>query len=92
VGALDAGKPGDSLPSLNATRTPELEDRVLRGLEKGVPAAEPGAEPGAEPPAPPVPAAAEVLGGGRGERACETAGRRAPPSFARLGRFERCQS
>jgi len=85
VAAVDAGKPGDWLPSLKATRTPELEARVLRGLEKGVPDAEPGDE------AEPVPTAEEVEGG-RGERACETAGRRAPPSFARFGRFERCQS
>ena len=31
--AVDAGRPGDWLPSLNATRTPELETSVLRGLE-----------------------------------------------------------
>jgi len=80
--AVDAGRPGDCLPSLIATRMPELGARVLRGLEKGVPGAEPGAEP--------VPAAEEVEG--RGERACETPGRRAPPSFARFGRFVRCQS
>jgi hypothetical protein len=87
VPVVDAGRPGDWLPSLNATRTPELEVRVLRGLEKGVPDAEPGAEP--------VPAAAEEVEGrasGRGERACETPGRRVPPSFARFGRFARCQS
>ncbi len=82
--AVDVGRPGDWLPSLNATRTPELEARVLRGLEKGVPGAEPGAEPG--------PAAEVVVVEGRGESACETPGRRAPPSFARFGRFVRCQS
>ena len=60
--------------SLNATRTPEVEVRVLRGLEKGVPDAEDGAE---------------VEGGG-GETACETAGRSAPPSLARFGRLVRC--
>lgn len=81
--AVDAGRPGDWLPSLNATRTPELEARVLRGLEKGVPGAEPGAEP--------VPPAAEEAEG-MGERACETPGRSAPPSFARFGRLVRCQS
>jgi hypothetical protein len=88
--AEDAGKPGDWLPSLYAMRTPELEARVLRGLEKGVPGAEPGAEPEPEP----VPAAevVEGRGRGRGERACETPGRRVPPSFARFGRFARCQS
>jgi hypothetical protein len=75
--AEDVGTPlGDWLPSLNATRTPELEARVLRGLEKGVPGAEPAVEEEE----------------GRGERACETPGRRAPPSFARFGRFVRCQS
>ena len=87
--ALDAGRPGDGdwPPSLNAMRTPELGARVLRGLEKGVPGAEPGAEP--------VPGAATVAAEeaeGRGERACETPGRRPPPSFARFGRFVRCQS
>jgi hypothetical protein len=77
--AVGAGTPGDWLPSPSATMTPELEARVLRGLEKGVPGAEPGAEPTTE-------------GGGRGESACETPGRRPPPSFARFGRFVRCQS
>lgn len=90
MAVVDAGKPGDGLPSLYAMRTPELEARVLRGLEKGVPDAEPGAEPVPEP----VPAAEEVegRGRGRGERACETPKRRSPPSFARFGRFARCQS
>lgn len=60
--------------------TPELEARVLRGLEKGVPDAEPGAEPATEDEE------------GMGESACETPGRRPPPSFARFGRFVRCQS
>jgi hypothetical protein len=84
---VGAGRPGDGwlLPSLNATRTPELGARVLRGLEKGVPDVEPGTE--AEPVLPSVAAPA-----GRGESACETPGRRAPPSFARFGRFVRCQS
>jgi hypothetical protein len=84
VAVVDRGRrPGDCLPSLNATRTPELEARVLRGLEKGVPDVELGAE---------EPAAAAAVVEGRGERACETAGRRSPPSFARFGRFVRCQS
>ena len=91
--AVDAGKLGDWLPSLNAMRTPELEASVLRGLEKGVPDDEPGAEPEPEPePGPAVPAAAVVEGRGSGESACETPGRRSPPSFARFGRFVRCQS
>jgi hypothetical protein len=89
VAVVDRGRPpGDCLPSLNATRTPELEVSVLRGLEKGVPDVELGAEePGPVPPPPPA-----VVVEGRGERACETAGRRSPPSFARFGRFVRCQS
>ena len=78
--AAGAGTPGDWLPSLSATMTPELEARVLRGLEKGVPDAEPGAEPATEDEE------------GTGESACETPGRRPPPSFARFGRFVRCQS
>jgi hypothetical protein len=88
VAVVDRGRPGDGLPSLNATRTPALEASVLRGLEKGVPDVELGAEPE------PVPAAtpAVLMVEGRGERACETAGRRSPPSFARFGRFVRCQS
>jgi hypothetical protein len=90
VAVADAGKPGDWLPSLYAMRTPELEARVLRGLEKGVPDAEPGAEPEPEPGPEPVPV--EGRGRGRGESACETPGRRSPPSFARFGRFVRCQS
>jgi len=68
------------LASLSATRTPEVEERVLRGLVKGVPGVEPGAEAGPE------------EEGGRGETARETAGRRAPPWFARFGRLVRCQS
>ena len=67
---------------------PELEARVLRGLEKGVPDVEPGAEAGPEP----VTAEVEMMVDGRGERARETPGRRSPPSFARFGRFVRCQS
>jgi hypothetical protein len=77
VAVDEAGTPGDWLPSANATTTPELEARVLRGLEKGVPGAEP---------------ATEMVEGGRGESACETPGRRAPPSLARFGRLARCQS
>lgn len=74
------GVPGDWLPaSLTAMRTPEVEESVLRGLEKGVPCAE------EEP-------AAEEEEDGRGERACETPGRSAPPSLARFGRLLRCQS
>lgn len=82
VGGGGGGAPGDWPASLNATRMPEVAARVLRGLEKGVAAAEPGAEPGAE----------DEDGGGRGERACETPGRSAPPSLARFGRLVRCQS
>ena len=86
---VDAGRPADWLPSLKATRMPELEARVLRGLEKGVPDVEPGAE---AKPGPTAVAEVEVVVEGRGERACETPGRRSPPSFARFGRFVRCQS
>jgi len=70
------GVPGDGvwLASLNATRTPDVEVSVLRGLEKGVPDAEDGAE---------------VEDGG-GATACETPGRCAPPSLARFGRLVRC--
>ena len=73
---------GGWLASPNATRTPEVEERVLRGLEKGAGVPEAEAE---------VDEAA--AGGGRGARACETPGRRAPPSLARFGRLVRyCQS
>jgi hypothetical protein len=65
--------------SLKAMTTPEVGARVLRGLVKGVLDDEPGAEDVEE-------------GGGRGVRACETAWRRPPPSFARFGRLVRCQS
>lgn len=88
-GGGGGGVPGDDedvmvwpAASLNATRMPEVDVRVLRGLEKGVGTGVPGAEPGAE--------EDEVGGGGRGERACETPGRSAPPSLARFGRLVRC--
>jgi hypothetical protein len=66
--------------SPNATTTPEAEESVLRGLEKGV---DPGVGvPGAE--------EDEAAGSKGGERACETPGRSAPPSLARFGRLVRC--
>jgi hypothetical protein len=70
---------GGWLASPYATRTPEVEERVLRGLEKGAGAGVPEAE---------VDEAAAA--GGRGTRACETPGRSAPPSLARFGRLVRC--
>jgi len=78
---VDGGVPvpegGDWPASPNATRTPEVEERVLRGLEKGV-------DTGVEPPA------EDEAGRRGGERACETPGRSAPPSLARFGRLVRC--
>jgi len=72
---------GGWLASPNATRTPEVEERVLRGLEKGAGAGAPEAE------------VDEAAAGGRGTRACETPERSAPPSLARFGRLVRyCQS
>jgi len=68
----------DWLASPNATTTPEVEERVLRGLEKGV-------DPGVG-----VPGAEDEAGRSAGETACETPGRSVPLSLARFGRLVRC--